>query len=108
MSIRESFVEHFGEADAYAVECAAAEHMNPYNSERKGDDHFLWAIVICIGSECMSRYSDYHGIKAPWEEVRAWIKNHANIGEHIGDIDYLAMFVGLYQEFIPNLPNNPS
>ena len=46
------------------------------------------------------RYREYHDITAPWEEIDQWIKLHANLGEHDGDVDYLGAFAGCYDAYI--------
>ena len=102
MSIRESFVDRFGADQADAVVAAADEHANGIHDDR-GSDPFKWAIAICIGYECVSKdsYRDHHGITAPWEAIRQWIKDHADLGSHDGDVDYLSMLAGRYDEFMP-------
>jgi len=102
MSVRESFVARFGEGQAAAIEAAAEGHKNGCH-DNPGSDYFRWAIAICIGFECMSNdsYRTDHGITAPWDEIRAWIKADARLAEHDGDSDYLALFCGHYNEFMP-------
>lgn len=103
MSIRESFVEHFKEEDARAIESAAREHSNGVH-DKPGSDHFRWAIAICIGYECMEvdTYRDYHGVTASWPDLKQWIKDHANLADHDGDVDYLSLFAGTYDQFMPS------
>ena len=115
-SVRAGFVKAFGEKEAAAVEAAANEHANGVNSERKGDDPFKWALLICkgddpfkwallicIGYECCSKddYRKYHGIIAPWAKIKAWIKKRGKLHSHVGDCDYLSMMSGAYNEFMP-------
>jgi hypothetical protein len=78
--IREKFVAAFGEDQASALIRAAEEHENGVNSANKGSDPFKWALLICIGYECISRdrFREYHGITASWEQLRQWIKDHAD------------------------------
>jgi hypothetical protein len=101
MSCRQSFVEHFGENNAVAVERAAAEHANGPNSTRLGSDPFRWAITICIGYQCMEvdGYRRYHGFNADWPAVKEWIKRHGNLAQHDGDVDYIALLAGVYNEY---------
>ena len=102
MSIRESFVEHFGEDQAVAIERAAKEHGTEIGATDRGSDPFKWAICICIGFECMSAegYREYHGITAPWDKIDGWIKLHANLAEHDGDIDCLGALAGCYDAYM--------
>lgn len=102
MSIRASFVEMFGEDQAVAIECAAEGHKNGIH-DNPGSDPFRWAIVICIGHECMknAEYREHHGITAPWSALKAWIKASANLVEHDGDCDYLSLMAGTYIEYMP-------
>ncbi len=101
LSIRRAFAARFGKAEARRIEAAAKQHANGTNSENKGADHFKWALLICIGYECMSKneYRKSHGITTPWRDLKAWIKKSAELGTHTGDFDYLALFSGAYDEF---------
>lgn len=103
MSTRDSFVQHFGEDNAAAVEGAAQEHENGMNSNDKGSDPFRWAISIAIGYQCMEldRYREHHGFTAPWPAVKQWIKDHGDLAHHDGDVDYLALLAGTYNEYMP-------
>ncbi len=99
LSVRDSFAATFGEGQALAIERAADEHDPGANY---GTDPFKWAISIALGFECVSKdaYRDYHGITAPWEDIRAWIKSEADLGTHDGDVDVLSALVGVYSEFV--------
>jgi hypothetical protein len=103
MTIKTAFAERFGQDQACAIQAAAEEHENGINSANKGDDPFKWALLTAIGYECMSKdsYREYHGISAPWDEVRQWMKDHADLGSHNGDSDYLSLLCGAYSEFMP-------
>ena len=103
---KSSFVAQFGYEEAEKIMRAAEEHMNGVHDE-SGSDVFRWAICICIGYECMSKkeYRECHGIITPWEELKIWIKTYANLENHDGQIDYLALFAGAYDEFV-NGANN--
>lgn len=102
-SVRNSFVEQFSEREALLVEDAAESHGNGINDKNRGTDPFKWAIAICIGYDCLKvdRYRKEHGITANWEAVKSWIRDKCDLISHDGDFDYLAMFAGLYSEFIP-------
>ena len=101
MSIREKFVEAFDEGLASHLEIAAHEHSNGVNSENKGSDPFRWVLLICIGYQCaeIDGYREYHGITAPWADIKKWIIDHGSLGEHEGDCDYLSMLGGAYNEY---------
>ena len=110
-SVREKFVAMFGEEQASAVERAANYHDNGVNSSRSGEDEgsnrgtdpFKWALLICIGYECMEkpRYREYHGIAAQWDDIKSWIKREAELDTHDGGCDYLSLFCGTYDEYMP-------
>ena len=70
VSVRESYVEHFGEEQAQALERAAEYHKNGIHN-KKGSDPFKWAIVIALGYECVSRegFRGWHGITVPFEQL---------------------------------------
>ena len=94
------FAAVFGEDDAYAVMGAAEKHKNGIH-DNPGSDYFRWALCICIGYECLRRFRDYHGINASEADLDEWIKAHADLGSHDGDIDYLAAaLVGAYDPYL--------
>ena len=100
--MRDAFVERFGEDQAQAIEAAAMRHENVVHDER-GSDSFRWALLICIGFECMEvgPYRADHGITAPWDEIDAWMRERTEwFKEHDGDVDYLAMFCGRYHVYV--------
>jgi len=101
-TIRTKFVEEFGESQARRIERAAESHGNGINNKNKGSDPFKWALLICLGYQCVevARYKKYHGITIGWGNFKKWIKNHGELGSHDGDCDYLALFCGTYNEFI--------
>lgn len=99
MSIRAAFVEAFTEADAAAIEQAAREHRNGVHDE-PGSDPFKWAITICVGHECLTRFREHHGITADADDVKAWVYEHGDLASHDGDIDYLCAFLGGYDGWV--------
>lgn len=106
MSIRDAFVARFGEDAACAIEDAAVEHRNGVNDCNLGSDPFKWALLICIGYDCISReeYRAYHGITVGWLELCEWITAEADLGSHDGDCDYLALLSGAYDFLTEGTP----
>lgn len=102
MSIREAFVERFGEDQAAAIYAAAESHGNDINNTNLGSDPFKWALLVAIGYQCMEidGYREHHGITAPWVDLKQWIIWHADLASHDGDCDFLAAFVGAYNEYV--------
>lgn len=100
MTLREKFVDEFGENNALVMEQAANDHKNGVH-DNPGSDTFRWAICICIGHECFTRFADYHGFDLDAKKLKQWIKDTAHLEEHDGDVDYLAVFSGAYDEFMP-------
>jgi hypothetical protein len=99
VSVRASFVERFGEANACALEAAAIEHKNGVHDE-PGSDPFKWALCIAIGYECMGRFANYHGITCSEAEVQEWGRAHADLRTHDGDVDYIAVMAGSYDGWV--------
>lgn len=107
MSVRESFVEIFGKEQAHRIELAANEHSNDVNSTSKGADPFKWAVLVCIGYECVSRpsFAQYHQITIGQDKFKEWCLEHGELGTHDGDSDYLALFCGTYEPYLkPTVP----
>ena len=102
MGIRDSFVEVFGEDEAMALEHSAISHENGVNSKNKGSDPFKWTLLICIGYQCfeIEKYRKYHKISAPYDEIKKWIIENAELKDHDGDCDYLALMGGVYNEYV--------
>jgi len=102
MSKYDEFAAEFGKEQADRIVDAAYEHANGINSENKGDDHFKWALLICIGYDCISKpnFRSHHKITVPYETLKNWIKGKGELAIHNGDLDYLALFCGRYDEFV--------
>ena len=100
MSVRSIYAYAFGAEQADAVEAAAAKHKNGVHDD-PGSDPFRWALAICLGYECLSKdsYREHHGITVPWDVLRPWIRNHGDLANHDGDVDYLTLFTGGYDYF---------
>ena len=106
-TMREQFVQRFGEADAVAIERAACEHKNGIH-DKMGSDPFRWALLICIGYECMSRFANYHQIATPFAEIDTWMLEHtADFAAYDGDSDFLALFGGAYDKYVGHNRNAP-
>ena len=101
MSIRDKFVEDFGEEAAAAIESAAHQHGNGINNQNIGSDPFRHSIVVCLGYECMSKYKKEYGIKPAWARVKKWIKDNGQLDKHDGDCDYIFLMTGGYSEYMP-------
>jgi len=101
MSVRNSYVERFGEQQAAALEDAAVEHNNDVHPN-KGSDPFKWVVLICIGYECVEKpdFAKHHGITVPWADFKSWAIANGELKTHDGDCDYIALFVGKYNEFV--------
>lgn len=100
-SVRNSFVALFGEEQACRIEAAANEHKNGIHDE-PGSDPFKWACLIAIGHECISRprFREHHKIAVPFDEFKAWAVEHGDFASHDGQYDYIAMFAGIYNEYM--------
>jgi hypothetical protein len=99
MTIRDAFAAEFGKDTAAAIEAAAASHKNGVH-DNPGSDPFKWALSICIGHECMSKYRDDHGVTADPEAIRLWVVEHGDLASHDGDVDYLALLCGVYDPWL--------
>ena len=102
-SVRESYVRQFGEDAAQALESAARKHKNGIH-DQTGSDPFKWAVAICIGYQCVEveGYRKHHGITHPtWENFKNWVKWWGELDTHDGDVDFLSMFAGVYDEYMP-------
>lgn len=109
MSIRESFVSHFGEDNAVRVEEAAlmhmaegpAPHLDPHADDSWGSDHFKYLFLVCIGRDCFTRWRAWHTMDMSYEEVLAWALEFAELHAFDGDIpDFLALMAGAYNPWI--------
>lgn len=98
-----AFAERFGADQAEALAVAAMAHADDETHANHGSDPFRWVLSICIGWQCfeIERYREHHGITADCDEIKAWIKSDANLTEHDGDVDYLALFAGKYSDYLP-------
>lgn len=104
MTMLDSFLERFDADTASAITDAAIEHSNDVHDQR-GSDPFRWALLICLGYECMEkeRMRQYHKITPAWSDLHDWMTEEPQrqaFAEHDGDVDYLALFVGVYTPYV--------
>jgi len=105
-SIKEKFIKKFGVELANKIEEAADTHSNDlfFNMENKGSDPFKWALIVCISNQCLEEdeFRKFHNIplKPSWDEIKNWLKKHGELGDYDGDIDFLSLFCGVYNEFV--------
>jgi len=100
-NIREKFVEEWGEELATAIEKAADSHRDGVNDREIGDP-FKWALLICIGYQCLEKkkFRKYHSMPDfSWKKLKRWIRDNAELGTYKGDLDYLALFCGTYNYY---------
>jgi len=103
--IENKFIKRFGRELAEKIKEAAESHANGANNEKIGD-YFKWALLIVIGYQCLEKkeYRDYHGIKFPkgvkWLDIKKWIRDNAELETYQGDLDYLALFAGVYDYYV--------
>ena len=105
MTMRDDFIATFGIENTEAIERAADSHANDV-TRRWGSDRFRWALVMCLGYQCMSKpeYREHHGITAPWDALDAWMQTperRAWFADHDGECDYLALLAGTYNPYMP-------
>lgn len=101
MSVRESFVAHFGEDQAVKVEEASLMHLQPVpwvgealamiglDADRRemnwGSDPFKWHMRNAITHDCLTKYRNEHGITPTTEELQAWCRLHGDLDNFDGD-----------------------
>jgi hypothetical protein len=101
-SVRESFVEHFGEDQARAIEAACAEHKaeSIHSKDDEGNDPFKYAVLMCIGYGCI-KYGKSHGITVSPADFKSWCLEHGDLASYKGPIpDYISFFGGVYNEYL--------
>jgi len=101
MTIRTAFVEHFSEDIATSIEQAAESHKNGVH-DNAGSDYFRWALLICIGHECVTRFREDHSLEAlDPEELGTWCRVHKDeLQAHDGDVDYISLMTGAYNYWL--------
>lgn len=112
MTLREKFVARFDEETAKAIEEASLSHQTDTDwssagTQKPGSDAFKTHLRVCVGYECMSRemFRQHHGIKPPWEKIKQWIIDEADLLNHDGGGDPL-MEVNHHFDFLRTKPTN--
>jgi hypothetical protein len=103
-SLRDSFVNKFGESNAIALEQAAESHKNGVH-DNLGSDYFRWATLIAIGYQCVDNpdFATYHKISVSPQSWNAWLVEHRKeFLAHDGDVDHLSAFCGVYSFLTDN------
>lgn len=103
VSVRASFVEHFGEEQARALEEACNNHLDLMGcNTNRGSDPFKYVIIVVIGFSCVEKeeYRKIHGITISFDEFKEWVKNYGNLITHDGDWDELSVIDDTYVEYI--------
>lgn len=101
--IEKKFIKDWGKELADKVKEAAESHRNEVNGKNIGE-YFKWALLICIGYQCLEipEYREYHNIpNLNWNKMKKWIRDNAELGTYQGDCDYLSIFSGKYNYFMP-------
>lgn len=107
MSVRASFVARFGEECAVQIETAAVYHRG--SNRYKGSDPFKWALLICIGYNCVGAYRVDHGITIDASDFTDWCIMYGELGSHDGDCNYIALASGDYDIYMPaESPQEPA
>ena len=57
-------------------------------------------MLICIGYQCVELYHAEHGITVPFDDFKAWAKESAELATHDGDVDYISLLAGSYNEYM--------
>jgi len=90
------FVRQFGEQEAKNLIIAAMMHRNGVH-DRRGNDGFAWACLICIGYQCVERFAKDHDLTIDYSQFHAFCKRNAKMfWKYNGDCDYIAMLAGKY------------
>jgi hypothetical protein len=105
VSIRDSFVERFGEDLAVKIEEASIGHINDdktnHGDDNWGSDPFRYHLMMAIAHECMGRWGKWHGIDVDVVDVMLWTRENADLLSFDGDQpDYIAMIAGCYYAWI--------
>lgn len=116
MSVREHFVQTFGEEQAQLLEAAHKFHTDSswllpqFRTTRKvGSDPFKDTLAIVIGYQCVQkeRFRKEHGITIAFEDFFEWVRQHGDLESHDGDFDGISLFAGVYPPWIPSYDDKP-
>jgi len=107
-SVGKLFAARFGVEEANAVLAAGLMHRGQMHRDhaRLGSDPFKTCLAFVIGLECYQHggYLEEHGLRASWEDVKAWIIEKAEMRTHDGDFDGFALLMGVYNEYVGSKP----
>lgn len=96
------FSRKFGQDQADAVLAAARHHKNGVH-DNEGNDPMAWAVLLAIGYQCVSEpsYAAFHKITIDPAAYKTWCRrNKKRLGRSNGDLDYLALFTGVYSTYL--------
>lgn len=99
-SIRKAFEKEFGKLDAIAIMVAATSHADP--PRKRGIGLFQWALMICIGFDCITKQRFYHGIGTHPSVIKSWVKKYARLDKYNGPCDIATAFCGGYKKWMPD------
>lgn len=108
MTVRNQFVERFGEENATRIEEASLTHTQDpsYQSVHKdddwGSDPFQYHLMTCVSRRCFEHQGgETHGFTFTREEVRQWAVEEGRLHEYDGDVpDYIGLLAGAYANWI--------
>lgn len=97
----QEFSLHFGPEEVQKLTEAANAHKNGIH-DNDGGNPFRWSLLICIGAQCFEvpSYRDYHGFTLSYQEVKQWCADRLIFKDYVGDVDYITLFCGKYNEWV--------
>jgi len=103
--VRKSFIERFGEDQAFAIEKAALDHFTNGATScapQNASDVFQWALLVVIDLQCISepKSAAYHGITIQQSDFLAWCREHGKLAEYKGEIPPISLLLGCFDEYI--------
>lgn len=99
-TIRTKFEKDFDKETAQRLYDAAVQHENGMHPNR-GKDEFKWVLMLVLSYQCAEKFRKDHGIKPSWPRIKKWIKENAHMESYDGDVDALALVVGVYNDYMP-------
>jgi len=100
--VTKKFITDWGRNTYKLVLKSAIEHGNGINDKKIGHE-LKHALLICIGFQCMEKpdFQKHHGfVGLDWNKMKKWIKDNAELKTYKGDLDYLSLMCGVYDEYI--------